>query len=234
MNAVHSIQIVYDFDYTIIDANSDTWFLQELAPDLHETVAEDHKRFSGWTEYVDDALDRLHTDRGLGSNEVLASLEQISIEPEMKQSILHAKAAGHELRILSDANTVFIHTILARNGMQDVFSTITTNPARIEDGRVRVTRFDTSADHGCSLCPANLCKGGVVGTWAGYDRTYYVGDGWGDLCPILKLTSSDVAFVRRGKTLARYLNQKAEHTTKATVVYWNDARELQSKLLKFI
>ena len=64
----------------------------------------------------------------------------------------------------------------------------------------------------------------------GFERVFYFGDGWGDLCPVLKLNSKDFAFVRSGKSLSNYLNKKAEYQTKAKVILWKDAEDLLSKV----
>ena len=71
-----------------------------------------------------------------------------------------------DLRVVSDANTFFIETVLAHHGVLGCFSEISTNPARVDaDGRLRISPFhDTAAaPHGCSLCPENMCKVWTVG-----------------------------------------------------------------------
>ena len=40
---------------------------------------------------------------------------------------------GAALAIVSDANSFFIDTILARNGIAGLFDTVITNPAYVED-----------------------------------------------------------------------------------------------------
>ena len=42
--------------------------------------------------------------------------------------------------------------------MQDCFIEVITNQARFRDGALRVAPCH-SHQHGCTLCPANLCKG---------------------------------------------------------------------------
>jgi len=66
-----------------------------------------------------------------------------------------------DLKVVSDANTFFIETVLAHHGVLGCFSEIVTNPASVDaDGRLRISPFHDSADapHGCSLCPDNMCK----------------------------------------------------------------------------
>nr|ACN27369.1 unknown [Zea mays] len=66
-----------------------------------------------------------------------------------------------DLKVVSDANTFFIETVLAHHGVLGCFSEIVTNPASVDaDGRLRISPFHdpASAPHGCSLCPDNMCK----------------------------------------------------------------------------
>lgn len=79
----------------------------------------------------------------------------------MISAIRLAKARGAELIILSDANSVFIDTILKAYDCADIFSHVVTNPATFDDhGRLKVRRWiPAEAPHGCSLCSLNMCKG---------------------------------------------------------------------------
>lgn len=66
-----------------------------------------------------------------------------------------------DLKVVSDANTFFIETVLAHHGVLGCFSEIITNPASVDaDGRLRISPFHDSAaaPHGCTLCPDNMCK----------------------------------------------------------------------------
>jgi len=66
-----------------------------------------------------------------------------------------------DLRIVSDANTFFIETILKHLGIREYFSEINTNPGYVnEEGRLRILPYHdfNKASHGCSLCPPNMCK----------------------------------------------------------------------------
>lgn len=71
-----------------------------------------------------------------------------------------------ELRIVSDANKLFIETILVRHGLLEYFSEINTNPCYVdEEGRLRILPYhdhNIVSVHGCNLCPPNMCKVDLV------------------------------------------------------------------------
>ena len=66
-----------------------------------------------------------------------------------------------DLRIVSDANTFFIETVLKHLGVRECFSEINTNPGFVDDEcKLRILPYHDfhSSPHGCTLCPANMCK----------------------------------------------------------------------------
>lgn len=64
-----------------------------------------------------------------------------------------------DLKVASDSNQFYIRTILEHNGIYSCFSEIITNPAVVDEGRLRIFPYHgAAAPHGCNLCPSNLCK----------------------------------------------------------------------------
>lgn len=100
--------------------------------------------------------------------------------------------------------------------------------------------------HGCTLCPANLCKGleldvllaaRIPGT-----RVIYAGDGANDLCPALRLGPDDVVLAREGHGLARLIAMRANGncpddgrgSVAATVRLWSTHDELLRLVQQFM
>jgi pyridoxal phosphate phosphatase PHOSPHO2 len=112
----------------------------------------------------------------------------------MKQVFEWIVEQGGEIAILSDANTVYISTILKHLGMDHLVTEIITNRGFFEDsGRLRVERFwkESEEPHGCpNGCAPNLCKGKELKrlmSLKAYERVYYLGDGRNDYCPSVHL-----------------------------------------------
>ncbi|PWZ30549.1 Thiamine phosphate phosphatase-like protein [Zea mays] len=144
-----------------------------------------------------------------------------------------------DLKVVSDANTFFIETVLAHHGVLGCFSEIVTNPASVDvDGRLRISPFHdpASAPHGCSLCPDNMCKGKILGRIqaTGSDkkrRFIYIGDGKGDYCPSLKLGEGDHVMARENYPLWHLICDNKQ-LLKAEVHPWNSGEGLEKTLLK--
>ncbi|KAF9096869.1 hypothetical protein BGX29_008415, partial [Mortierella sp. GBA35] len=152
---------VFDFDWTLIEADSDLWVAENLAADL----AKEQESFVGkilWTDLQDILLQRLF-ERGVTKQDLERTLHKIPFTPEIIAALRLMKSHGAELCILSDANTFYIDCILKAHGLDRVFSKIITNPAHFDDqGRLHVARFHglDKPPHNCPLpCQLNLCKG---------------------------------------------------------------------------
>lgn len=52
--------MVFDFDWSLINENSDTWVLKELRPRLLDELRQGQRKGLGWTELMDSMFGRLH------------------------------------------------------------------------------------------------------------------------------------------------------------------------------
>jgi pyridoxal phosphate phosphatase PHOSPHO2 len=113
-------------------------------------------------------MGELHA-QGKTVEDIKATLRTAPLSPHVEVAIKSAHALGCELRVLSDANALFIETVLAHHGLAGYFSGIDTNPGYVDAaGRLRIRpyhEFHASAPgHGCELptCPPNMCKVVIV------------------------------------------------------------------------
>ncbi|KAE9448757.1 hypothetical protein C3L33_19345, partial [Rhododendron williamsianum] len=203
--------VVFDFDHTMIEDNSDTW---------------------------DRMMEELHS-RGKTIEEITECLRRVPMNSRVISAIRIAHALPRcELRIISDANQFFIETILKKYGLFDCFTEIVTNPSIVEGGRLRIFPYH-SCPHGCSLCPPNLCKGLVIEhiqasiSEKGKIRMIYLGDGRGDFCPSLKLGEGDHVMPRKDFPLWKRICD--DHAIiKAKVCEWSNGEELERILIQLI
>jgi pyridoxal phosphate phosphatase PHOSPHO2 len=138
---------------------------------------------------------------------------------------------------LSNANSVFIRTILQDKGLLDLFTEIVTNPAEWdESGLLKLYRRvdPTGAQHGCMIgCSANMCKGEELEAFLerhkpGFEQIIYVGDGGNDYCPVLRLRSQDTVLCRRQKGLEERIEKEGpKDGLKCRVYKWTQAWEVE-------
>lgn len=226
--------IIWDYDHSLIDDNSDTFIPAALIPSDAETfIRAGLSRGVQWTRLMDDVCGHMHS-QGVTASSIISTAASVPVHASILAIIRAAGAlAPHTAmqRILSDANTVYIHSFLEHHGLTPFFSAVHTNPASFDAaGRLRVSPAHTGEPHSCARCPVNLCKGAVLRRWLSTDfahtarpRCIYVGDGAGDACPSLELEEGDVILAREGFALAKLLRQ---HPPRARVHEWRDGADV--------
>ncbi|TKY64392.1 Inorganic pyrophosphatase 2 [Spatholobus suberectus] len=220
------IVVVFDFDKTIVDVDSDNWVVDELGfTDLFNQLLPTMP----WNSLMDRMMMELHSH-----GKTIEDIEEFCIGfpciPEC------------DLRIVSDANMFFIETILKHLGIREYFSEINTNPGYVnEEGRLRILPYHdfNKASHGCSLCPPNMCKGLIIEriqdsiSQEDNKRIIYLGDGSGDYCPSLRLKEKDFMMPRKNFPVWDLIC-KDPLLIKAEIHGWSDGEELEQVLLHLI
>ncbi|CAH2037112.1 unnamed protein product [Thlaspi arvense] len=234
-----NIVVVFDFDKTIIDVDSDNWVVDELGfTDLFDQLLPTMP----WNSLMDRMMKELH-DHGKTIEEIKHVLRRIPIHPRVIPAIKSAHALGCELRIVSDANTFFIETIVEHLGISEFFSEINTNPGLVdEQGRLRISPYHdfTKSSHGCSRCPPNMCKGLIIeriqasfAKEGKHTKMIYLGDGAGDYCPSLKLRAGDYMMPRKNFPVWDLISQNPT-LVKAAVRDWTDGEAMERILMGII
>ncbi|CAA3023288.1 inorganic pyrophosphatase 1-like [Olea europaea subsp. europaea] len=232
------VVVVFDFDKTIIDLDSDNWVVDELgATDLFNQLLPTMP----WNSVMDMMMKELYT-QGKTIDDIQEVLKRAPIHPRVIPAIKTAHSLGCDLRIVSDANLFYIETILVHLGIRDCFTEINTNPGYVnEEGRLRIFPFHDfqSSSHGCNLCPPNMCKGMIIEriqaslAKEGKKTMIYLGDGSGDFCPSLKLKEGDYVMPRMNFPVWDLICQNRE-LVRAKIDEWSDGEELERVLLKLI
>lgn len=236
-----SVLVAIDFDHTICDDNTDV-VVQKLL--MEETISKDVqnlRKSSGWIVYMSRIFELLH-DNSVNAGQIEDIIIDIPAVAGMEKLLTSLHANGHEIVIISDSNSVFIDSWLRNRQLEHVVSRVFTNPARYDDdGRLRVDAYHTQ--HTCQLSAINLCKGQILMDYIqdrreqgkNYERIVYIGDGRNDLCPILRLSETDLACPRKNYPLIERLNRLPTSVPmKAKVVSWEDGTDLRRNLEQII
>ncbi|XP_062204249.1 thiamine phosphate phosphatase-like protein [Phragmites australis] len=232
-----AVVVVFDFDRTIIEWDSDDWVITKLgAADVFQRLRPTMR----WNPLMDRMMGELHA-QGRTAEEIRDCLRSAPLDAHVISAITTASALGCDMRVVSDANTFFIETVLTHHGVLGCFSEITTNPACVDaDDRLRISPFhdSASAPHGCNLCPENMCKGNIIeriqATEGGKKKhLIYIGDGNGDYCPSLKLGEGDYVMPKENHPLWDLICSN-EQLLKAEVHPWKSGEELERTLLKLV
>lgn len=231
------IVVIFDFDSTIIECDSDNWVLDEtgLTQKFYDLLPSTH-----WNPLMDRMMNELHS-QGKTIKDIVEIVKKTPIHPCIVPAIEAAYSLGCDLKIVSDANIFFIETILKHHGVWNCFSEIIANPSYVNEGRLNIGPYHDylKSSHGCNLCPPNMCKGLVIERIQnslaedGNKKLIYLGDGNGDFCPSLKLKDSDYLMPRKDFPLSDLVS-KNSNKIKAEVHGWRDGKELENVLLNVI
>ncbi|XP_078085328.1 putative phosphatase phospho2 [Mustelus asterias] len=234
--------LVFDFDHTIVNGNSDTWVVkcvpEKKLPDwLRESYDGQH-----WNEYMQKVFSYIG-DQGIKESEMKQVMQSMPYTPGMVDLLkfICQNKDKVDCIIISDSNTVFINWILEVTNSSLAFNSILTNPANfVDQNHLAIESFHS---HHCLHCPDNLCKKKALDDFvtdqlkAGvqYKKTIYTGDGANDLCPIKGLKERDVAMVRKGYKLEKLIQKLVDEDSgslQPSIVIWSSGEEILSYLKK--
>lgn len=204
--------VVFDFDDTLVDCNSDTW-IHKLAPNQKIPENIDYRPGQDYFKHVQSVLSYLHSQK-ITEQQYIDCLKTMPPVPGMLDPLISTLAKQpekYDMIILSDSNSFFISSYLKAKSLQDAITTVLTNRARFgQDGQLTIDEYHIQ-DY-CNLSARNLCKGEALKNYIGkrmldhntvYTCINYIGDGENDLCPSSRLNSRDRVFPRLGFSLAR-------------------------------
>ncbi|KAK9706567.1 hypothetical protein RND81_07G135500 [Saponaria officinalis] len=228
---------IFDFDKTLIEVDSDNWVVDELGfTELFNSLLPTMP----WNTLMNTMMNVMH-ERGVTIDQISEVLRRIPIHPRVVPAIKAAHAMGCDLKVVSDANTFFIETLLTHLGLRDCFSEINTNPSYVDgEGRLRIFphhRDFVNSSHGCcNRCPPNMCKGDVIKRILRDEsnkKIIYLGDGSGDYCPSLKLRTGDHVMPRKNFPFWDLISKNTSLIL-ARIHEWSNWDDLEQVLLSTI
>mmetsp|Transcript_4264 Transcript_4264/g.12428 ORF Transcript_4264/g.12428 Transcript_4264/m.12428 type:complete len:93 (+) Transcript_4264:105-383(+) len=81
------VLVVFDYDWSLINENSDTFVVQQLAPGRYGDVfSAEARQGEGWTATMDRAMGVLHSE-GKTSSDIVSAVGAVPHFPEMPQAV---------------------------------------------------------------------------------------------------------------------------------------------------
>ncbi|XP_037299201.1 probable phosphatase phospho1 [Manduca sexta] len=215
---------VFDFDRTVVDGDSDATIINRLRE--KQPPPEWEASNYDWTPYMSDVFEHAYS-AGLSQADILDSIASMRPTPGLEELIKTLAAAGWDVLILTDANTVFVNHWLKVHGLLEHVTSVVTNRAFWQNGRLFIEPHMHQT--ACPRCPSNLCKSLALAQWCAqrppYSNVFYAGDGRNDFCPATSLPPHATVFPRRGYPLDDLIKKTLASPNpqiKAKVVPWDD------------
>lgn len=176
--------IVFDFDHTVVEDNTDIVVRDLVA---NEKISDDVRKLftvSGWIPYMQAIFHILHANN-ITKSQIKATVEQIPEVIGLKDLIRKLHQTGNaDIVIISDSNSVFINYWCEFHGMTQYIKKIYTNEAQfIENDVLKIQPFHHQTT--CELSSVNLCKGDILEEIAKnefeqnnvfYSKVFYIGE----------------------------------------------------------
>lgn len=176
--------IVFDFDHTIVEENTDI-VVRNLVD--KGKISDDVKKLytdSGWIPYMQEIFHILHANN-ITKSEIKATVENIPEVNGLKELIRKLHRTGNiDIVIISDSNSVFINYWCDFNGMTKYIKKIYTNQAEfIENDILKIQPYHHQTN--CDLSSVNLCKGDILEEFVKnefeqnnviYSKIFYIGE----------------------------------------------------------
>ncbi|XP_053355073.1 pyridoxal phosphate phosphatase PHOSPHO2 [Clarias gariepinus] len=231
--------MVFDFDHTLVDRNSDLWVIQCTPEQSLPAWLKNSYQRGRWTEYMGRVFSYI-AEQSVGPDTIREMMQTIPFTQGMIElmEFIGQNKSDIDCIIVSDSNTLFIEWILEAGGVTGAVDRIFSNPASIDHrGCIEIECFHS---HACEDCPVNMCKQKVLtdfkdkqaDTGVHYQTVCYVGDGTNDYCPVKVLNEQDFVMPRKGYSLEKLL-VKSKHegnTPKAQVIPWSNGTEILNQL----
>lgn len=147
--------MVFDFDYTMVDANSCIKIRQLLG-----RLDDDDYRFlrrggPGLIGQMFSIFELLHK-KGVAHAAMKDKIQTIPLTNGMQQLFSFLKSDSFE--VVSDANTLFIDWLLEKHGIREQVGHVYSNPAEFDaDGKLALQHYHHQ--DWCDLSTSSLCKG---------------------------------------------------------------------------
>jgi pyridoxal phosphate phosphatase PHOSPHO2 len=221
LTSLHPVDtiFVWDFDWTIVDCNSDEYVPAQFLGDEEVSIriTQEMKAHgpTKWHECVANLINACVVEKSCSKNDILVKASEMPYLIYVKQALTDvAKNNQCGQAIISDGIDKLIEAYLRKNEMIHFFTHgIETNVGTWENNAFFKVSYQSSkyGGHGCKRCPPNLCKSQVLkdildrvsktnGKDAKRPRIAYVGDGHNDSCPTLNvLNANDILLAREGK-----------------------------------
>ena len=227
--------VVFDFDHTIIDANSDIE-INKLFPSK-ETLAKALQQVNGyksWTTRMQSMFELLKFHE-ITEDDYRKVMTEIPLTDGFVSLIQYLHALPNtELIIASDSNQVFIEMILKHHNLIEKFKRIFTNPAHFDTDQ-QYLQIQPLGQETCPSCPSNMCKREII---ENYRKTLqiddlkvlFIGDGHNDVCAAKSLKKCDLVCARGGYRMADELSKwcnDEKNQLQTTLFEWTNGDEIK-------
>ena len=230
--------VVFDFDCTIINVDSERTQFPLLPEEVYTTTLEKFNASPyNWIDFMNSIYAQFKKFH-ITLEDIKNVLDSIELTPGMETllNFLRDHKEEYEPVIISNASSFNLDYILTKKGYKDIFKKIMCNKSKLDnDGMVYI--FKNPA-HNCDKCNPCRCKAKNLNDFLGannrrnYEKIYFICDGSNDFCLAKQLESSDCVFPRKDYAFCSILlDPEQKEKLKCEVRPFEDASSIVDEMI---
>ena len=232
--------VIFDFDQTIIDLDSEFSLVEKYAPDLYKEkngnlYVKDH-----WIEFNNYIYTRI-IQNGYNYEDVKRYFSSLELSPNMEELLIYLKENKnkYETVIITGNNDQVVDIVLSSHNIKECFEHILCNKSvRDEKNIFKIWAINEKYEHCVDdkpfLCKSLFFEDFIKDKKDCFDKIFYIGDGANDFCLSKKLGINDIVFPRINYSLYKILYEKnGKNDVKAQIFPWNNGKEILETMKKY-
>ena len=232
--------IIFDFDQTIIDLDSEFSMVEKFAQNLYKERNGDLYVKDHWIEFNNYIYTRI-IENGYTYEDVKNHLSSLQFSPKMEELFNYLRQNKDKFTaiIITGNNELVVDLVLSSHNIKDCFFQILCNKAtRDEKNIFKIWATNEKYEH-CNDDKPFLCKSLFFEDFMKdkancFDRIFYICDGKNDLCLSKKLGNNDIVFPRNNYSLYKILfEENKKNEIKAHIIPWKNGMEICEVLKKY-
>lgn len=232
--------VIFDFDQTIIDLDSEFSLVEKYAQDLYKEKNGDLYVKDHWIEFNNYIYTRI-IENGYKYEDVKNHFQNLRLSPNMEVLLnyLRQNKNKFETIIITGNNDQVVDIVLSSHCIKDCFDHILCNKSILDEKNIfKIWAINEKYEH-CEddkpfLCKSLFFEDFIKDKKDCYDKIFYIGDGRNDFCLSKKLGKNDFVFPRMNYTLYKILFDKdGKKDIKTEIIPWNTGKEICEVLKKF-
>ena len=231
--------VIFDFDQTIIDLDSEFSMVEKYAPDLYKEKNGDLYVKDHWIEFNNYIYTRI-IQNGFTYEDVKKHFQSLNLSPKMEELLnyLRENKSKFETIIVTGNNEQVVDLVLSSHGIKDCFDYILCNKSILDEKNIFKIwavneKYENCEDDKPFLCKSLFFEDFIKDKKNCFDRIFYIGDGKNDFCLSKKLGKNDIVFPRFNYSLYKILFDKnGKNEVKAQIVPWKNGKDICDVLKK--
>ena len=232
--------VIFDFDQTIIDLDSEFSLVEKYAQNLYKEkngnfYVEDH-----WIEFNNYIYTRI-LENGYTYKDVKDYYKSLNLSPKMEELLnyLRQNKLKFETIIITGNNDQVVDLVLSSHGIKDCFEHILCNKSILDEKNIfKIWSINEKYEHCIDdkpfLCKSLFFEDFIKDKKDYFDKIFFIGDGKNDFCLAKKLGKNDIVFPRVKYSLYKILFDKnGKNEVNAEIIPWNDGKDICEILKKF-